>query len=127
MSKAKDTVKKVVLRSLNKPFKVGEEERDFLVEEMIEAMEQVNKIEAEISPMKDSMKSHQKAADEARDKLVKGKPYNVEVEETFDFEKGEIYCKIIDTGETLPTRKMVDEDYQTDITDGLTNSDCIED
>ena len=127
MSKAKDTVKKVVLRSLNKPFKVGEEERDFLVEEMIEAMEQVNKIEAEISPMKDSMKSHQKAADEARDKLVKGKPYNVEVEETFDFEKGEIYCKIIDTGEKLPTRKMVDEDYQTDITDGLTNSDCIED
>ena len=114
---ARDTVKKVVTRSLNKPFKVGEKARNTLVDEMIVAMEQVNKIDAEISPMKEAMKKHQKEADEARDKLVKGKPYNIEVEETFDYEKGEIYCKVVDTGEVLPTRKMVDEDYQTDLTD----------
>ena len=115
--KAKETVKKIVTRSLNKPFKVGEKARNSLVDEMIVAMEQVNKIDAEISPMKEAMKKHQKEADEARDKLVKGKPYNVEVEETFDYEKSEIYCKVVDTGENLPTRKMVDEDYQTDLTD----------
>ena len=113
----RDTVKKIVTRSLNKPFKVGEKARNTLVDEMIVAMEQVNKIDAEISPMKEAMKKHQKEADEARDKLVKGKPYNIEVEETFDYEKGEIYCKVVDTGEVLPTRKMVDEDYQTDLTD----------
>lgn len=116
MQKAKDVktniVKRTVTRVLNKPYKIGDEERDFLVEEIIQEKELANKCEIEIAPHKEQLKEHEKAIAKCVDNLVKGKSETIEAEEILDYEKGEIAVSRKDNGEQIETRKMTAEDYQ---------------
>lgn len=112
-----NVVKRTATKVLNTPFKVGEEERDFLVEEMIQEVELANKYEAQIEPLKEKLKEHIKGADRCRDNLVQGKTETIEVEETLDFEEGVIAVVRKDNGKHIETRKMTPEDYQLQTTD----------
>ena len=121
MPKAKDVktniVKRTVTRVLDKPYNVGDEERDFLVEEIIQEKELANKCEVEIAPIKEKLKEHEKAIEKCVDNLVKGKSETIEVEELLDYDRGEITVTRKDNGELIETRKMTELDYQTDIVD----------
>ena len=105
-------VKRTVTRVMNKPYNIGDEERDFLVEEIIQEKELANKCEIEIAPHKEQLKEHEKAIDKCVDNLVKGKSETIEVEELLDFEAGEITVLRKDNGEHIETRKMTAEDHQ---------------
>ncbi len=107
-----NVVKRTVTRVLSEPYKMGDEERDSLIEEIILEKELANKCEIEIAPIKEELKEHEKAIDKCVDNLVKGKSETIEVEEILNFEAGEITVTRKDNGEQIETRKMTDEDYQ---------------
>jgi len=118
----KNVVKRTATRVISEPYKMGDEERDFLIEEIIQEKELATKCEIEIAPLKEKLKKHEKAINKCVDNLVKGKSETIEVEEIFDYEKGEIRVTRKDNGwkkkpKHIETRKMTAEDYQTDIVD----------
>lgn len=118
-----NVVKRTVTRVLNTPYKMGDEERDYLIEEIIQEKELANKLEAEIAPLKEKFKEHEKAINKCVDSLVKGKSETIEVEELLDYEKGEITVTRKDNGEHIETRKMTAEDHQLQTTDEVVENE----
>ena len=113
----KNISKRTVTRSLYIPYGEGDEEVGKFLDEMINARKEANLLEEQIAPLKEKMRESQKAADEARDKIFKGKPVNVEVEEIFNYDEGMVHAMRLDTKEKLSSREMTPDDYQTDIID----------
>lgn len=117
MTTERNVTKRVIQKSLPVPYKEGDEDREELVQAVIDNTKLVSAYEAEMEPLKAARKEAQESVTGACSQLVSGKYEEVDVEQTIDYDDNRLTETRLDTNEVIYTRELTADDYNGDLFD----------
>lgn len=108
---------RTVTRELFVPWEDTDSEKTGYVDEYISNEREAAKFDIQIQALKEKQKPFKQSAEEALDKLTKGKLQFVECEERIFWDENLVTTKRKDNGEDLPDREIIAADRELRVDD----------
>lgn len=107
-------IKRKAKQTVFVPFDQYDEEREQLINRIVENGAEVSRVEIRIDSLKNAVKPYREELEEATDKLVKGKPVEIAVNAFYDFDNKIVKFQRLDTSEIILERQVYPSEYQTE-------------